>query len=130
MVWSGVASAAGPDARRRDEGDAGAHRGEAARLSAAAVALRPADENSQKAAGPRSGRRTSRPPFAQRTPAADSQTRHPHPFFSSLLETHLPRSQTAQRAFRRPPTRWKGSVGPAASQLHAPALLPPHLTGM
>ncbi len=30
MMWSGVASAAGPDARRRDEGDAAVHRGGAA----------------------------------------------------------------------------------------------------
>jgi hypothetical protein len=85
MVWCGVASAAGSDARRRDEGDVGAHRGGAARLSAEAVALRPAAENFQRAPGPRSGSRTSRPPFAQRTPAADSQTRRPHPFFSCLL---------------------------------------------
>jgi hypothetical protein len=52
----GVASAAGPDARRRDEGDAGAHRRGAPRLSAAAVALRPAAERFQKPPG-------ARPPF-------------------------------------------------------------------
>jgi len=35
--------------------------------------------------GPDSGLESSRPPFAKRTPAADSQPRHPHPFFGSLL---------------------------------------------
>src|SRR5437660_9194966 len=35
--------------------------------------------------GAQPGSRTSRPLFAKRTPAAESQTRRPHPFFSSLL---------------------------------------------
>src|SRR5205814_325463 len=35
--------------------------------------------------GPGSGFSLSRPPFAKRMPAAESQTRRPHPFFSSLL---------------------------------------------
>jgi len=46
----------------------------------------------------------SRPPFAQRTPAAESQTQRPHPFFSSLLA-----SRGAGGRARRDPRRERSS---------------------
>jgi hypothetical protein len=83
-VWSGVASAAGPDARRRDEGDAGVHRRGAPTPQTAPRRRNPLgwpafcsqrlkkklNELWTKCWSPRH---------------AKSRTRRPHPFFHGLL---------------------------------------------
>src|SRR6266516_6133463 len=80
----GVASAAGSDAGRRDEGDAGAHRGGAATPQTA-----PRRRNRLRWLASCSRRLSSeKPPPRRESPAsrvAKGQTRRPHPFFSSLL---------------------------------------------
>ncbi len=80
----GVASAARPDARSRDEGDAGAHR-----RGAATPQTAPRRRNRLRCLAFCS-RRFSREKSSLRevflaSRVAKGQTRHPYPFFSSLL---------------------------------------------
>jgi hypothetical protein len=84
MVWSGVASAAGPDARHRDEGDASAHRGGTVtqqtasrrrnRLRWLAFCRRGLENNY-----------FSHHSHSPASPTAKGQTRRPRPFLSNLL---------------------------------------------
>src|SRR6266545_1738386 len=83
-VWGGVASAAGSDARSRDEGDAGAHRGGAATPQTA-----PRRRNRLRWLAFCSRRLASKKSPLQEdslaSRVAKGQPRHPHPFSSSLL---------------------------------------------
>ena len=94
----GVASAAGSDARSRDEGDAGAHR-----RGAATPQTAPRRRNRLRWLAFCS-RRFSREKSSLRevflaSRVAKGQTRHPHPFFSSLLVDEL-RAAVQVRVFR------------------------------
>jgi len=82
-VWDGVASAAGSDARKRDDGDAKAssRSDDAADGSAppqpkgwTALRRRPPERDDEAIAND-----------LKRVPVANCRTRRPHPFFSSLL---------------------------------------------
>src|SRR6266542_4822051 len=72
MAWSGVASAAGLDARSRDEGDAGAHRREAATPQTVP-------------------RRRNR--LRWLASSTTGQPRRPRPFFSRLLKVSAGRDE-------------------------------------
>jgi hypothetical protein len=99
----GVASAAGLDARSRDEGDAGAHR-----RGAATPQTAPRRRNRLRWLAFCS-RRFSREKSSLRevflaSRVAKGQTRHPHPFFSSLLDADnaLFTDGSTARSSRRP----------------------------
>src|SRR6266545_2739813 len=83
-VWGGVASAAGSDARSRDEGDAGAHRGGAATPQTAPRRRNPLGRT---AFCPRRRKeedsRKERPSWSPRF--AKGRTLRSHPFFHGLL---------------------------------------------
>src|SRR6266508_1067125 len=89
-VWGGVASAAGSDARSRDEGDAGAHRGGAATPQTAPRRRNPLGRTAScsRRRKEKSSRRR-RPSLSPRY--AKGRTRRPHPFFHGLL-ARLPAS--------------------------------------